>query len=188
MVGRPAIGEDPGMDPRMERLHPPVEHLRKAGHGGDVGHRQAGVAQGAGGAAGRDELEPGGDQTGGKRGQSRLVRDREERPARRRHRGIGALEIRQHASPVRRDRDGSGEQHRGRPRQEPVFHRADPLVEAGVVVARAGSRRPPGRRSARHRGSRRRDGRCSRSRSRHGRGRHRRRGRRGTPEGATDGC
>ena len=39
--GEAAVGEDPAVDPRVERLHPPVEHLREAGDGGDVGDRQA---------------------------------------------------------------------------------------------------------------------------------------------------
>ena len=57
MVVEPAIRQQAAVDPRMERLDPAVEHLREAGHGGDVGDRQAGVAQRPGRAAGRDELE-----------------------------------------------------------------------------------------------------------------------------------
>ena len=43
----------------MERLDPPVEHLRQAGHRRHVGDRQAGLAQRARGATGRDQLEAG---------------------------------------------------------------------------------------------------------------------------------
>ena len=46
------------MDARVEGLDPSIEHLREPGHGRDVGHRQPGVAQGAGRPAGRHELEP----------------------------------------------------------------------------------------------------------------------------------
>jgi len=35
----PPVGEDPGVDPGVEGLHPPIEHLREARDGGDVGHR-----------------------------------------------------------------------------------------------------------------------------------------------------
>ena len=71
------------MDPRMERLDPPVEHLRRAGHGRDVGDRQAGLAQRACRPAGRHRARSRGptrpapelDQPG-------LVRDRQQRPSR----------------------------------------------------------------------------------------------------------
>ena len=36
VVGEPQVGEDPAVDARMERLHPAVEHLRRAGDRGDV--------------------------------------------------------------------------------------------------------------------------------------------------------
>ena len=57
-----AIGQEAGVDARMERLDPPVEHLRRPGHGGHVGHRQARVAQGPRRATGRHELEAARDE------------------------------------------------------------------------------------------------------------------------------
>ena len=30
------VGEDPGVDPRMQGLHPPTEHLGKPGHSRDI--------------------------------------------------------------------------------------------------------------------------------------------------------
>ena len=82
MVGQPAIGEEPAVDPRVERLDPAVEHLRGAGHRGHVGHRQAGVAQRPGGAAGRHELEPARDEPAAELHQAGLVRHRQEGAAR----------------------------------------------------------------------------------------------------------
>ena len=52
-----AAGEDPGVDPRMQRLDASVEHLRKAGHILDVRHRRARLLEHGGGATARDELE-----------------------------------------------------------------------------------------------------------------------------------
>ena len=70
---------------RMERLDPAVEHLRDAGDGGDVGHRQAGVAQRRAPcrrstparSRGRRGPRPSVDEPG-------LVRDRQQRAPRRR--------------------------------------------------------------------------------------------------------
>jgi hypothetical protein len=41
----------------VQRLHPPVHHLGKAGEVGNVAHRQARIAQGLGRAAGADQLD-----------------------------------------------------------------------------------------------------------------------------------
>ena len=49
--------EDAGMHPGMERLDPAVEHLREAGELGHVLDRQAGVADGLGGAAGGQQFD-----------------------------------------------------------------------------------------------------------------------------------
>ena len=57
VVGQPLIGQHARRDPRMKRLDPAVEHLRKAGHVGDVGDLEPLLAQRARRAAGRDELE-----------------------------------------------------------------------------------------------------------------------------------
>ena len=57
----------------MQRLHPPVEHLGKAGELGDVFHADAGVAQQLGGAAGRDQFHAHAGEFAGKVHQSGLV-------------------------------------------------------------------------------------------------------------------
>ena len=41
VVLAPAIGQETRVDPRMEGLDPPIEHLGRAGHGRHVGDRQA---------------------------------------------------------------------------------------------------------------------------------------------------
>ena len=41
----------------MKRLHPAVEHLGEAGEIGDIFHRDAGIAQQLGGAAGGDQFD-----------------------------------------------------------------------------------------------------------------------------------
>ena len=50
VVRAPAVGEEAGVDPRMERLHAAVEHLGEAGDRGDVRDREPRLAQGPGGA------------------------------------------------------------------------------------------------------------------------------------------
>ena len=183
------IGQEAGVDPRMERLDPPVEHLRGAGHRRHVGHRQAGVAQGAGRATGRDQLEAARDEAASEVDQPGLVRDRQQRAPRDRDRRVGPCEIDRDSTAVRIDRRRRRRgAERDDPRQQPVLHGLDPRRGALPRRRRAGSGRPPGRRSGRRRGSRRRGGRCSRSRARRGRARPRRRARRGTPAGATDAC
>ena len=42
---------------RVQRLHAAVEHLGEAGDLGDVRHREPGLAQRRGGAAGGDDLD-----------------------------------------------------------------------------------------------------------------------------------
>ena len=49
--------EQPAMDLRMQRLDPPIHHLRQAGDLGDVDHLDAGLAQQLGRAAGRDDVD-----------------------------------------------------------------------------------------------------------------------------------
>ena len=157
-----AIGEEAGVDARMERLDPPVEHLRRPGHGGHVGHRQSRVAQGARRATGGHELEAAGDEPAAERHQPRLVRDRQQRAPRGRDRGVGPAEVQRDPTAVRLDREGAGEEPGDDLRQQPVLHGPDPVVERRGVVAGQDRPRPPGRRSGRRRGSRRRGGRCSR--------------------------
>ena len=57
IVGAIAPRENAAVQRRMQRLDAAVHHLGKAGQLGDIGHREAGVGQGAGGAAGRHQLE-----------------------------------------------------------------------------------------------------------------------------------
>ena len=45
------IGQQAGMDPRVERLHPAVQHLGKTGHRRDLSHLEAAFPQELGGAA-----------------------------------------------------------------------------------------------------------------------------------------
>ncbi len=73
----PAHGEKPAMNFRMQRLDPPVHHLGHARDLGDVGHRDAGVAQQLGGP-GRNDLDPVFPQ-GREIGKTGLVADREQR-------------------------------------------------------------------------------------------------------------
>jgi hypothetical protein len=55
-VGRQlAAREQAAVDLRVQRLDAAVEHLRKAGVFGDLGHREAGVGEQLGGAAGRQQ-------------------------------------------------------------------------------------------------------------------------------------
>jgi hypothetical protein len=53
--------EDAGVDLGMQGLDAAVQHLREAGEFGHVLHRQAGVADGLGGAAGGEEFNAGAD-------------------------------------------------------------------------------------------------------------------------------
>ena len=104
-----------------------------AGHRGHVGHRQPGVAQRPGRAAGRDELEPARDEAAPELDEPGLVGHRQERPARDGDARVRAVEVDGHRAAVRRQ--GAGQQERDRARQEPVLDRADPVVEGGDVVA-----------------------------------------------------
>jgi uncharacterized heparinase superfamily protein len=58
MLGIVADSEKAAMDLRVERLHPAVHHLRKAGEIGDVANVRAGLAKLRSGPAGRDQLDP----------------------------------------------------------------------------------------------------------------------------------
>ncbi len=134
MVRPTPIREDPGMDPRVEGLHPAIEHLRGAGDRRDVRHRQPRPAQRGRRATGRDELEAETGQTAGEIDQTGLVRDRQERPARDGQpvRGAPRVEL----QPAVADRDRPGQEGGGRGRQEPVLDRLDPGAQRRLVVAR----------------------------------------------------
>ena len=158
VVGQAAVREDAAVDPRVERLDPPVEHLGEAGHRGDVRHGQTCVAEGARRAAGRDELETGVDEAPAEIGEAGLVGHGQERPTRDGNGSVRPVRIERDSPSVRPDRQGAGDEERDGPRQEAVLDRTDPVVERSPRRHRAGSRRPPGRRSGRRRASRRRDG------------------------------
>ena len=83
MVGIVADREEPAMNLRVERLHPPVHHLREAGQVGDVADLGAELAQPGRGAAGRDDLDPMLRQARGERIEPALVGKRNQRPANR---------------------------------------------------------------------------------------------------------
>ncbi len=75
VIGTMAPGEDPAVDFRVQRLDPAVHHLGKPGDVGHVGHRQAGIGQDLGRAAGRHELDAAGAQPSGEVDEAGLVRD-----------------------------------------------------------------------------------------------------------------
>ena len=54
VLGVAADGEEAAVDLGVKGLDPAVHHLGEAGEGGDVGDGDAGVPQGLGGAAGRE--------------------------------------------------------------------------------------------------------------------------------------
>ena len=114
VVGAPAIGEQPGVDPRVERLHPAVEHLGEARDGGDVGDREAGVAERPGGAAGADELEAARDEAAAQVREPGLVRDGQQRAARDRGAGVDRRRVEARPAGARRRRQRPGEQGRDR--------------------------------------------------------------------------
>ncbi len=81
VVGIVAPRQQRRVQPRVQRLHPTAEDLLLAGELGDVGDLQARLAQRAGGAAGREELDPQRRQRLGEVGDPGLVGDRDQRPA-----------------------------------------------------------------------------------------------------------
>jgi hypothetical protein len=127
-VGRPpAVGEDPAVDPRVERLDPPVEHLGKARDGRDVGDWQAGVAKGPRGAARRNELEAEIDEAPPERVEPRLVRNREQGPPANRRGCVGGRGV--DADRAVRRGDGPRPDEPDGQWQQPVLHGPDPFVE-----------------------------------------------------------
>ncbi len=146
VVGVAAIGEDPGVDPRVQRLHPPVEHLGEARDGRDVGDRQAGLAERPGGPAGADQLEASRDEPRAEVREPGLVRDREKRTPRPRQGGHRAGGIDRHARSVHRQR--TAQEQGDRPGQEPVLDRVEPIEESPPRPRRDGRPPPPRGRSA----------------------------------------
>src|SRR6185369_3181018 len=107
-----------------------------AGHGRDVRDRQAGLAKGARGAAGRDELEAGPDEALGEGDEPGLVRHGQERAPGDGQPGLATLDVDRRGPLPRPGRpDRPGEEEGDGPWQEPVLDRLDPLVEGRLVVA-----------------------------------------------------
>ncbi len=78
MLRQIAAGEDAAMDLRHQRLDAPVHDFGEAGMFGDVVHRNAGLADGLRGAAGRENFGAGAGQCLRKRDEPRLVGDGDE--------------------------------------------------------------------------------------------------------------
>ena len=78
VLGVVADVQDAAVDLGVKRLHAAVEHLGEAGQVADVADRQAGVAQGPGGAAGGDQVHAEGGEGAGEVDQAGLVGDGEQ--------------------------------------------------------------------------------------------------------------
>ena len=78
-----AAAQQAAMHARVQRLDAAVHDLGKAGIGADVDYREARVAQGAGGAAGAQQLDLACGQRAGELDQPRLVGNRQQGPANR---------------------------------------------------------------------------------------------------------
>src|SRR5262249_17413258 len=72
--------KEPAVDLRVERLHAPVEHLRKAGVVAHLADRHAGVRKELRRPAGREDLEPEVDEAARELGDAALVAHAEECP------------------------------------------------------------------------------------------------------------
>ena len=73
--------QQPAVDLGVQRLDPAVHHLGKAGQLGNIHHRQPRIAQGLGGAAGRNQLYPARGKGLAQFHQPGLVGHRKQRPA-----------------------------------------------------------------------------------------------------------
>ncbi len=71
--GRSRRARSPPWTTRVQRLDPAVEHFRESGHVAHVAHREAGVAQRAGRAAGGDEVPAEGGEALGELDQAGLI-------------------------------------------------------------------------------------------------------------------
>ena len=76
--GHVATGQDAAVNLRVQRLHPAVEHLGKAGVVGHLGDRQARLGQQLRGAAGGQQLHAERVQRAGEVDDAGLVRDRQQ--------------------------------------------------------------------------------------------------------------
>ena len=73
MFGLIAARQKPAVNGGVQSFDAAIHHFGKAGHLGDIGHGQPGLAQGTGGAAGRENLKTQLDQTRRERGETVLV-------------------------------------------------------------------------------------------------------------------
>ena len=80
VLGRVAHAEQAAVHHRVQRLHPPVHHLRIAGQRRDVGDRQAGRGDRRARAAGGDQLDAEVVQSARDVDEAGLVEDRDQRP------------------------------------------------------------------------------------------------------------
>ena len=80
VVGVASVGQQPRVNPRVQRLDPAVEALGEAGEVLHLGDREARLLDGLGGGAGGDQLRAGRVQGGGQLDQGRLVVDGQQRP------------------------------------------------------------------------------------------------------------
>jgi hypothetical protein len=78
MFGQVAARQDAAVHLGMQRLDPAVEHFRKAGVFADVDHRQTGVAQRLGGAAGGEQFDAGVGERAGEIDQAGFIRHGEQ--------------------------------------------------------------------------------------------------------------
>ena len=78
MLGEVAAGENAGVDGWMEGLDPAVQHLGCSGDLADLAHRDTGIREGLGGAAGGDQLHPGLVEPAGEVREPGLVADADE--------------------------------------------------------------------------------------------------------------
>src|SRR5215211_584800 len=81
VVGVSEVGEDAAVDPGVQRLDPPAEHLRRAGHPADGYYLHAGLRERLRGPSGRDDLEPHREEPPREVHDTILVRHRDQRPS-----------------------------------------------------------------------------------------------------------
>jgi hypothetical protein len=132
---QPPIGQDPAVDPRMERLDAPIEHLREAGDRGHVRHRQARGSKRPSRTAGGNELEAEAHQARPELREAGLVGDREERSPWDGHRLRRSGGIDPDRSTVRLDCQRAGKGQADGSRQEPVLDRVYTVEERFLRVA-----------------------------------------------------
>ncbi len=79
MLRQIAAGQDTAMHLGMQGLDAAIQHFRKTGVVADFGHREAGIAQQLGGAAGGQQLDALGGEALGEFENTRLVGDGNQR-------------------------------------------------------------------------------------------------------------